>query len=543
MRSIIRRAGALLALVAVAACSKTTGGGIGDRVNGFTIPHVLRYSGAEDINTLNPWFGQQITMFTMAQMTMAWLIRFDERNRPMPELVTQVPTKANGGVSKDGLTIVYHLRKGVKWSDGAPFDADDVVFSFKQYLNPANNVLNRTGWDLIRGIDEPDKYTVVLHLKSPYSPFVETFFSTGGSNPCVIPKHLLARYSNINNVPYNSLPVGIGPFKFERWDRAQDVVMVANPLYWRGAPKLQKVIYQIIPDRNTVLAQLQAKTLDLWFPVTGAYVQQAKALDGYTLIAHPGYQYDHIDFNVTHPVVADAVVRRALRMAIDRPERVATIMHGNGVVTDSVAPPSSPYADPNIPLVPFDLAKANRMLDDDGWKLGADGVRAKNGVRLALNLATTTGSPDGDRTIELIRQWWKQIGVSLRVRHYPVNLFFESNAQGGVVYSDKWDAIIFAWQSDALGDNSSLYSCKNIPQQNNLRWCNPTAQAAYDRFYDDYDQAERNRDEATILRQLFNDAPTIVLDVRNDTFAVNKDLKGFHPNEVSPFDNMMDVDI
>ena len=134
-------------------------------------------------------------------MTMAWLVKWDENNNPYPELATEVPTKANGGVSKDGLTITYHLRKGVKWSDGAPFDADDVVFTTKVILNPATNEVGRLGWDQITKIDEPDKYTVVYHMKKPYSPFVTTFFSTAGANPCILPKHLLDKLPNINNAP------------------------------------------------------------------------------------------------------------------------------------------------------------------------------------------------------------------------------------------------------------------------------------------------------------------------------------------------------
>ncbi|MBV9269635.1 MAG: peptide ABC transporter substrate-binding protein, partial [Candidatus Eremiobacteraeota bacterium] len=103
----------------------------------------------------------------MASLTMAWLIKWDHDNNPIPELATEVPTQANGGISKDGLTITYHLRKGVKWSDGQPFTADDVIFTTKQILNPANNITTRPGWDRIAKMDEPDKYTVVYHLSKP----------------------------------------------------------------------------------------------------------------------------------------------------------------------------------------------------------------------------------------------------------------------------------------------------------------------------------------------------------------------------------------
>lgn len=551
-KNIAARMCVLLLCLAVAACSKSGGAGGSSgaaggaaRANSWTRPHVLRYATAEDVSTLNPLLSQQTTLGMMSSLTMAWLIKWDSNNHPFPELATQVPTMQNGGVSKDGLTITYHLRKGVKWSDGAPFTADDVVWTYHAIMNPANDVASRTGWDRITRVDEPDKYTVVFHLSKPYSPFIVTFFSSGGANPCILPKHLLAKYPNINHVPYNSLPVGIGPFKYKEWQRAQRVVMVANPLYWRGMPKLKEVDFEIVPDRNTVLTELQAHELDMWYPVPGSYFRRLEGLSGFTYIRQPGYYFNHLDFNVQRPAMRDPVVRQALRYATDRATLIKKIGEGVGILQEGPAPKTAPYYDPNIKLVPFDIAKANRLLDQDGWRPGADGVRSKNGVRLSLDFATTTGTPDVDREIELIRSWWKQIGVAITVKHYPSSLLFSPYQDNGIVYRGKWDVIGFAWGDDPIGDFSFLYACDQIPPngQNDVRWCNPVADKAMHALYHHYDQAQRNKDDAILFEQLDQDVPTIVTSGREDIFFFNKDLKNFHPGAVTQFDQFMNVDI
>ncbi|HEY9085756.1 MAG TPA: peptide ABC transporter substrate-binding protein [Candidatus Tyrphobacter sp.] len=542
---------AALGIFLIAGCTQTTTtsttsvGVTSGRANAWTIPHVLRYATAEDINTLNPALGQQTTLALMSSLTAAWLIKWDLHNRPVPEIAMQVPTQANGGISPDGLTITYHLRKGVRWSDGAPLNADDVVWSIHAVLNPANNVVSRTGWDRIKRIDEPDKYTVILHLSKPYSPFVVTFFSSAGANPSILPKHVLAQYPNFNNVPFNALPIGAGPFMYKAWNRSQDVVMVPNPYYWRGQPKLREVDFEIIPDRNTLSTQLQAHALDLWYPVPGNYFTRLQHLAGFEYIRQPAYYFNHMDFNVTRPAVSDPIVRRALEYALDRKTVIEKIGHGVGILQEGVAPRNAPYYDPNISLVPFDIAKANQLLDADGWKRGPDGVRAKNGVRLELQLATAAGTQDTDNQIAMIQQWWKQIGVSLDVRRYATPQLFAPFQDGGIIYGGKWDIVLFAWGDDPIGDFSFIYACDEIPPngQNDLRWCNRTADAAMHALYAHYDQPGRNADDAILFTQLAHDLPMIVTWGREDIFVFNKDLRNFHPNAVTQFDDFMNVDI
>lgn len=541
--SFIVRSLAAATLCATLAFSSAAVRGAGEpRVNDFTNPHVLTISDGGDVNTLNPHLGHFAAVANLSEMTMAWLVKWDEHNQPYPELATAVPTKTNGGVSADGRTITYHLRQDARWSDGVAFDADDVVFSVAVVNNPKNNEAGR--FDQIAIVEAPDKYTVVFHLKKPYSPAMVSFFSSCCANPSLLPKHLLAQYPTINDVAYNDLPVGIGPFKFERWDKGKQVVLAANGTYFRGRPKLDRIVYRVIPDRTALLGEMQAHRVDLWFQFSGAYLAQISALPAYGVIRQPSYAYNHLDFNLTHPVVADARVRRALRLALDRRGLVASVEHGVGIVQDSTTPASAPYV-VDVGATPYDPKRAISLLDGAGWALGADGIRHKNGQRLVLDAASRSGSPEIDAQLERIRSDWEKVGVKLVVHHYPPTKMFAPAQRGGVVYGNTWDVTTFAWAADPIGDFSGTYGCNQFPPagENNVRWCNHTADRAMDALLGHYDLAERRADLAVFMREFVKDTPSIVTSLRVDLFAYNRDLKNYHPNTVTPFDNMMEVDI
>ncbi|MGH7755528.1 MAG: peptide ABC transporter substrate-binding protein, partial [Vulcanimicrobiaceae bacterium] len=528
----MRRRAWLLAAMALAACSKVDGGtgsatsgAAGVRQNSFTVPHVLRFSDGEDIAGLNPHLVQQTSLGQLSSLTMAWLVKFNHENQPIPELATEVPTKENGGISADGKTITYHLRTDAKWSDGVPFSADDVVFSTKVVLNPANLEVSRTGWSLIAKIDEPDNHTVVYHLKKPYAPAIVSFFGSAGANPCILPKHLLGSLPDINHAAYNALPVGIGPFKYKQWKRGDFVELVANPLYFRGRPKLDKVIYKIVPDWNTVVTELQSGELDLAAYVPNSLFARVQALRGFITVHEPSLYFSHVDLNLTRPALKDPAVRRALLYATDRRTIVEKIEHALGVVQDSPISPINPVHDPSIPVTPFDLDKAKAILDAAGWKLGADGIREKGGLKLALDLATVAGNAERDQWAAIMQNGWQKIGVKLTVKHYLPSLMFASYSDGGILYTGKFDLAQFQWGGDPIGDLSNLYECSQIPPngQNVSRYCNKAADAAMERVKADYDLGDRRRDDAIVQQLLAKDIPTIVLFIPEDVFVYNSD--------------------
>jgi peptide/nickel transport system substrate-binding protein len=519
------------ALTACAAAPKTT-------------PHELRYAIAEDVANLNPHLSGQVSVSVLSSWTAAWLTRVGARGEPVPELATVIPTPANGGISSDGRTIIYHLRRGVVWSDGAPFNADDVVFSTKVVLNPANNEGTRAGWDDIATIQEPDKYTVVYRLRHPYAGFIYQYFSTEGANPSILPKHILGGLPNINDAPYNALPIGIGPFKYVRWKRSDFIELAANPTYFRGPPKLRRIVVRIMPDRNAALNALEAHEVDLLI-LWPSYYERARAIPGVTVSKRLGGRYAHLDFNLSHPVVADPAVRQAIRLAIDRETILRKIGRGLGIVQDNIVSPINPAFDPRVPTAPFDIAAANRILDGAGWRRGPDGVRERNGRRLELFFAASAGTPDLDERNELIRQWLRRIGVALDIRRYAAPIYFALASQGGILAGGKFDLTTFVSSGDPIGDLSGQYACSAAAPngQNVTHYCNRRVDAAMDAFSRLYSFRARQPYADFVQSQLQRDVPSIVLSIPYDLFAYNSKLRGFRTGSIAPFDDFMRVDI
>src|SRR5579863_1418453 len=161
---------------------------------------------------LNPIYGTNTSENFLASLAFDELVTNDPQGNDVPDLAAAVPTQTNGGISRDGKTVTYRLRHGVKWQDGAPFTSADVKFSWQAVMNSRNNVVERRGYDDVRSVDTPDPYTVVFHLKEPFAPFVNTVFGESDDPLRVIPSHLLAKYADLNQVPFNTQPVGTGPF-------------------------------------------------------------------------------------------------------------------------------------------------------------------------------------------------------------------------------------------------------------------------------------------------------------------------------------------
>jgi len=530
---------AVMFACALGACSG--GGGAHHGRHPWTVPGTFRWADGEDIDNLNPLLSTETLVNDLSAFTMGYFFVFDDTGKPVPSLCVQVPTKQNHLISPDGKSITFKLRHGVVWHDGKPFTSADVAFTVKTILDPKTNVLTRDGWDLIQRVDTPDPYTAIFRLKRPYAAFINRYFTPVG-NPAILPKHILDG-QDVNHSPYNGLPVGLGPFRYVRWTRGSEVVMEAFPKWWGGRPKLQRVVFKVIPDTNTMITALQTHEIDAFVRVPANVWEQVAKIPATRTAAEDTTTYSHIDFNVTNPILADPRVRQALARAINRNVIWAKVYHRSGFLACTPISHLSWAYDPKAACYPFDLKAAADELQRDGWVMGSDGLRHKNGRTLRFSFAGNTGNPGLDTTVLLIQQWFKKIGAGLEYFRYPTDKLFAAYAAGGIVATRHYDIASYAWSLPPDPDLTNLVACSRISPkgQNYMGYCDRDVDAALQDALGSYDRARRKRDYVRVQEDLARDTPFIVLLQRTDHLIYNDDFHGIKPGPVMDFWNAANI--
>ncbi|MGH7684862.1 MAG: ABC transporter substrate-binding protein, partial [Vulcanimicrobiaceae bacterium] len=224
----------------------------------------MRIGSSEEPDSLLEFYGHTAATDEMNNLIFAPVFRYDDKGNFLPELATVVPTYANGGISKDGKTIVLHFRKNLLWSDGAPLTAHDLAFTYKLVMDDRTGVKLREGWDDITNIDVPNDTTAIVHLRRPNADVLGLCF--GGNAYPALPQHLLAKVApqDLQRSNYAGKPVGSGPFVLWEWNHGSSLEFVANPSYWRGKPHVGRLTWKIIPNTDTLFAQLQSHDVDVY---------------------------------------------------------------------------------------------------------------------------------------------------------------------------------------------------------------------------------------------------------------------------------------
>lgn len=491
----------------------------------------------QDVETLNPLLSESTYETTVLNGIFSQLVRIDENGSFVADLAEEVPTVENGGISEDGMVYTFKLRKNAKWHDGAPVTADDVVFTWETIMNDAVQVVSRDGFDKVERVEKVDDYTVTFYLKEPVVAWMLTWAQTGGS---IIPKHILedvppAEFTKAHS--FSRAPIGSGPFKFKEWVPGSHVILEANKEYYREGPYLERFIYRAVPDTNTQLTMLKTGEADIAHNLTGEQLNELRKIDRLKVTLDPASIYLHMTFNLDNPRFQDKRVRQALSYALPREAIVSKVLRGVGQPAATSTCPVSWAYDESIKPYPFDLNKAKQLLDEAGWvDTDGDGIREKDGMELSFELATNAGIKIRERIAQIAQQYWKQIGVDLKIK-----LAESTTLYGDILENMKFDMIMFGWVTGSDPDEFTLYHSTQIPTeengytgQNYAKYKNPRVDELLELGQRTFARDERIKIYHEIQRIIYDELPMLYVYYYVNVNAAPKNLENWRP---APFTN------
>jgi peptide/nickel transport system substrate-binding protein len=460
---------------------------------------------------------------------------YDDSLRLVPDLLVEIPTLANGGISPDERTYTYRLRRDARWHDGVPLTSADVEFTYRVIMHPEAGAETQQGFDIVDRVETPDSFTVVFHLREPYASFVSDSFS----DEDVLPRHLLESHlgPQFRQAPFHRAPVGSGPFRFQEWVAGSHLTVTRFDAYHGGAPALDAITFKFVPEASTAAVQLRSGDLQGFDQIEAAEAQTLQQVTGLRLLRTPSLNYEHVDFNCRHPLLADARVRRALAHATDRDAIAAHVYDGAEAARADQRPLSPYYAAAADTASRFDLGRARALLAAAGWRdADGDGIVERDGKPLRFELCTTAGRPARERALAVLQQQWRAAGVEVTTRLYNAAALFGSPESGGVLRRGAFGAALFGWgQTPDPSAMQVVYGSDFAPPngQNMGRYANPRLDSLVALGARVADPSRRIPIYRAVESILMHDVPVIPLVWQVEIDVMTSRLHGFRPNPLS----------
>jgi ABC-type transport system substrate-binding protein len=421
------------------------------------------------------------------------------------------PALATSWEQPNPLTVVFHLRRGVRFSDGQPMTARDVVWSIESMRNGAVISPKAAAYASIDRVEATGPLTVVFHLRHPDN-FLLTNLSTSAFG--VVP------YGSGNN--FWRRPVGTGPFQFVSQQIDQDVVIERNPLSWQPEPKIARVRFSVVPDAITMALELEKGSADLEV--------NSLPLDVLPVLAKrpnlrvddaPGTNIQYLAFNTRDPILSHVRVRQAIAFAIDRGLIIRTLMGGRAQPAVSLLPPSHWAWTGDVPRYAYDPARADRLLDEAGYKRGPDGIR--------FHLTMKISNDENTRLLAVVlQQQMAKVGIALALRSYEFATFYSDVTRGAFqMYSLRW-----------VGGNQEpqiftyVFSTASFPPKgaNRGRYSSPQLDALLENAAQSQNIARRRADYIQAQQILARDLPAVNLWYLDTVVAHNRRLTDVVPS-------------
>ena len=434
------------------------------------------------------------------------LMGHDKDNNVVPALAEKYD------LDNDTNTYTFKLRKGVKWHDGEDFTADDVKFTIDQIMDPDNESEIACNYEDVEKITVKDDQTISFKLKEPNVSFLE--YMTIG----ILPKHLLEG-KNMQEDGYFKAPVGTGPYKFESWDEGQSIVLKRNDDYWNGKPNIEEIIFKIVPDDNAKALQLESGEVD-FSQLTPKDTKKLEGKDGFDVYKMKTSDYRGIMYNFNNPFwTENKELIHAINCAVDRDAMIKSVLLGEGI------PAYGPLArnefnDKNIKQESYDPKKAQKIIEDNGWKKNDDGIYEKDGKTFTFTINCKEGDQVRADLAAVACQQLKDIGVDAK---YEVKSEIDWENQ---------EAFLIGWGSPFDADDHT-YKVFGTEKGNNYNaYSNKTVDESLTKARQTSDKAERQKYYSQFQQALVDDPAYTFFCYVDVNYVAGKKIEGITKDTV-----------
>jgi peptide/nickel transport system substrate-binding protein len=410
--------------------------------------------------TLDPITSNEMISLRLTELIFNGLVGINEKQEIVPELAEKWDR------SPDGRIYTFYLRKDVTWhpregEEPKPFTADDVIFTYKLMMHPRTITPLKVRYEFINSIEKLNDYTVKFTLKRPILNALAKFSFK------IIPKH---GPSNPNYLTRDDAfvqkPIGTGPYMLKDVTAEREIVLAANENYFKGRPHIDKIVAKPFADQNIMTQALMFNAIDMIVLVNPRDIPEIQGDKRFILQPYNALSYSFFGYNCRNPLLADKRVRKAFTYAVNRQEMLDSFFNGQGTIISGPFAPGSWAYNLDVQPLPFDPQKAIELLQEAGFRRGADGIMQKNGQKLVLMLKIPIEkeSEAVKRVVLAFKNYLKNIGVDIKVEFKELQAWKED-----VFREFDFDIVFASWVFDDSADISSLFHSGEIgPWRNNF---------------------------------------------------------------------------
>ena len=410
--------------------------------------------------------------------------------------------------------VTFHLREGVRWHDGAPFNSHDVKFTYEAIMDDRVASPRKSDYELVLSLEAPDPRTVRVVYRRPFSPALESWMMS------VLPAHLLENVAPDQwPLTFNRAPVGTGPFKFAEWKTNQFVRVARNDDYFRGRPHLEGIVFRTLPDPLTLRLAFETRQVDFW-GVDPWAVGSFRKDERFTLFSAPSNSYNYVGWNLRRPLFQDLRVRRALAQAVNVGQMIRYVLYGYGEQSTGIFTPEMWFFNRAVQPLAYDPAKARELLAEAGWKPGADGILEKDGVRFSFTLLTNNGNAVRSDIATLVQADLKAVGIEVKVEMYEWAVFLKNFVNKG-----EFDAVVLGWALGQGFDQFQIWhSSQTEPERlNMIGYKSKQADRLLEAVREEFDRDKIIAMCHELQQLIYDDQPYLFLFVPQGTSVMWKD--------------------